>query len=68
MAQHLEIKQERVFFDKKLQGITLNVARHPLLKLRYKLAIADKKANIAFLCIQSLDAGNEETKNCYLIG
>ncbi|STX36861.1 stealth family protein [Legionella feeleii] len=62
LAQHMEIKHKRVIFDKNLRGITLNAASNSLLKLRYKLAVADETINIAFLCIQSLDIASKKAK------
>jgi hypothetical protein len=56
LAVHLEIQNKLASFDRYLKAIALNPACHSFKKIQKKLVLANKKNNIAFLCIQSMDA------------
>jgi hypothetical protein len=62
LAQHLEIQKKNVIFDNSLAVITINGACHSLKTIKERLAKADKRANIPFICIQSIDEAPESTQ------
>ena len=59
LAHHLEIKQNNVVFDNSLGVVTVNGAYHTCAKIQQRLAYADKKNNVAFACMQSIDGASE---------
>lgn len=63
LAHHLEIKKENVIFDNHLQAIMVNGAFHSLKKIKQRLTHAEQKKEIAFICIQSIDAAPKATQN-----
>lgn len=62
LAQHLEIQRKNIIFDNSLGVITINGACHSLEQIKAKLAKADRKNNIPFICIQSIDEADEQTQ------
>lgn len=62
LSHHLEIKAKTVVFDNSLATITINPASHNLTKIRNKLAQADKKENVSFVCMQSMDTASKATQ------
>lgn len=62
VIQHLEIHKKNVFYDSSLEVITVNGACHSLTKIKSRLARADKKNNIPFICLQSVDQAPEPTQ------
>lgn len=62
LSQHLEIKKKDVIFDNSLEAISVNGACHSLDKIKYRLARADKNNNVAFICMQSIDAAPKSTQ------
>lgn len=63
---HLEIKQKNVIFDNALEAVAVNGAFHSLKKIKRRLALAEKKDNVAFICMQSVDAASEKVQNMML--
>ncbi len=55
LIHHLEIQQKNVVFDPSLEAIMVNGACHSLSKIKHRLARADRKKNVAFICMQSID-------------
>ncbi|ARH01189.1 hypothetical protein [Legionella micdadei] len=62
LAQHLEIQKKNVIFDSSLEVVTINGACHSLAKIKSRLARADKKKNVPFICLQSIDEAPESTQ------
>jgi hypothetical protein len=62
LSQHLEIKNKDVVIDNSLEAIYVNAAYHSLDKIQYRLAQADKNNNVAFICMQSIDAAPKSTQ------
>lgn len=58
VAQHLDIMNNQVIFDNALTSITVNAGFHATNKIEQRLAHADRKKSVAFVCIQSLDEGS----------
>ena len=63
---YLEIKQNKVVFDNSLGAITVNGAFHSWNKMRRRLSLADRKKNVAFVCMQSIDEAPIETQSAML--
>ncbi len=55
LIDHVEIKQKNVVFDHSLDAITVNGACHSLNKIQHRLSYAERKKNMAFICMQSVD-------------
>ena len=66
LVQHLEIKQKNVVFDHSLKAITVNGACHSLNKIQHRLALAERKRNVAFICMQSMDVAPKSTQTIML--
>lgn len=56
VATHLEIKHHHAVLDNRLRDCTINPAHHSLATINKKLAWMDDTPEVAFLCLQSLDA------------
>lgn len=64
---HLDMKHDRVVYDRTLYAIMINGACHSLRKIKTRLHQARRKKCIAFVCIQSLDQAPDTTQH-YLLG
>ncbi|WP_058452079.1 stealth family protein [Legionella sp.] len=62
LAQHLEIQKKNVVFDSSLEVVTINGACHSLAKIKSRLARAERKKNVPFICLQSIDEASELTQ------
>ena len=63
LVQHLELKKNKAVLDNTLSEVIINGAYHSADKIKNKrLARADKESNIAFLCMQGLEAASQETR------
>jgi hypothetical protein len=62
LAHHLEIKTRNIVFDNTLEAIIVNPAYHSLRKIKNRLAQADKKKKVSFICMQSMDIASEKTR------
>ncbi len=60
LAIHLEIMTKNYELERDDRSIAINPACHSLNKIQKRLSSAPK--NTAFVCMQSLDAGDEETQ------
>jgi len=66
LALHLDINDKKVIYDESLAAIMVNGGHHPLQKIKYRLAQADKQGKVAFICMQSIDAAPEATQKFML--
>lgn len=62
LANHLEIAGGHALIDNRLQTLRVQPGRESESALRAELASADANPAVAFLCVQSLDEANEETR------
>ena len=62
LAQHLDIKQKNVIFDNSLVTAYINGAHSSSDRVQHRLDCADRKNNIAFACMQSMDLASETTQ------
>jgi hypothetical protein len=66
LLQHLEIKKNNVVFDQSIRSISVHGGCHSLDKIQHRLTQAEKKKNVAFLCMQSIDEAKESTQKILL--
>ena len=63
LAQHIQINQRNAVIDNRLKEVIINGSYHSAEKIKNRrLARVDKHSNVAFLCIQSLDAASKSTQ------
>lgn len=60
LAAHLEIKNNNAIVDNRRFNVQLKPAEQSLLRIRYKLAIADRNPNIVFTCVQSIETASQK--------
>ncbi len=66
LAQHIEIKNKEAVLDNKLQVAYIDADMHSSKKMRQRIEKADKDKNIAFVCMQSMNSLDDNTKNFML--
>ena len=66
LAQHLEIKNQRVVFDDHLKSVYVDAGMHSFKKIKRRLKYADKKKQVAFICMQSINVVNDATRRLML--
>jgi hypothetical protein len=62
----LDIKEDAVVFDNRLQSLSLKPASNSVTRLKKKMRRADTDESIAFVCVQSLEMGSNEARECVL--
>nr|HAT8713650.1 capsular biosynthesis protein [Legionella jordanis] len=62
LLMHLELQNKPIILDKTFKAITVNGACHSLDKIKKRLSQADKKKDVAFICMQSIDVANQEAQ------
>lgn len=62
LVYYLALQQNDAVIDNTLEGVTVNGAYHRFGKIKRRLAQADRKKNIAFVCMQSIDAAPATTQ------
>lgn len=62
LGHHLALKNGQAIVDSRLDSITINAGFHSLAKMRERLDSARRRQNIAFVCMQSLDAASDGTQ------
>lgn len=60
LAMHLEIINKNYIYERDDRSVAVNPACHSLKKIQHRLENSPK--NTAFVCLQSLDAGDESTQ------
>lgn len=66
LAQHIEIKNKEAIFDNSLKAAYVDADMHSIDKMHQRLQKADKNKNIAFVCMQSMNALDDSTKSFML--
>jgi hypothetical protein len=62
LIHHQEIQRGNAVFDSSLKVMTVNGGFHSLAKIKSRLARADRKNNIPFICLQSIDEAPKSTQ------
>ncbi len=62
LIDHLEIKKKNVVFDHSLAAIMVNGGFHSSNKIQLRLAEAENKKQVAFVCFQSVDEASSEVQ------
>lgn len=62
LAAHLEIAQDCALLDNSLHTVQLKPRQQSPMRVRHKMAGADRDANAAFACVQSLELAPDELR------
>jgi hypothetical protein len=66
LMAHLDMKKGRAIYGSPRRAVMVNGACHSLKKIQSRLQRAQKKSQVAFVCMQSIDQAPEKTKR-YMI-
>ncbi len=66
LSHHLALGRQQALENNSLQAVMVNGATHDLPKIKTRLARARASKNVAFLCMQSLDQAEPETRSYML--
>ncbi|MFZ4077780.1 MAG: Stealth CR1 domain-containing protein [Legionellaceae bacterium] len=58
---HEAYRSSQILWDKRVKAIMINPAVHTLKKIKARLRAVKRNKQVAFLCVQSLDAADEAT-------
>src|SRR5690606_7834340 len=60
LAAHLEVKNGSALVDNRRFNLQLKPGQQSLIRIRYKLAHANRNPNIVFTCVQSIETASRK--------